>query len=272
MRIWCISRDGSDDLKNIRDLRVKAGKFCDAHGKEVPVDGDRETWLYFSNRDALDLVDKEARFKKNGGELPLVGPVTFTCGENVTANVDIWAQKDWAIVRGVSLDGKRPSYVAMAEQNLNYSIGNYEGKTAFQIYGDTGKKDKQEKWMSANEIPCVRFGVVDGDSCSIGTLSVLPSGKVKLLLCDQYGKQASDCLYAGSFNNIIVTGENQIFSHHTYDKTKVEILLKVSLDGNKKTAVEALSAPPVSFLLPGDTCWHDQGNENACGPYSFAEQ
>ncbi|MBN1578807.1 MAG: zinc dependent phospholipase C family protein [Chitinispirillaceae bacterium] len=274
MKVYLIYfKDGSDELikvRPVRQLQMKAGKFCDAHGKEVTVDGDRETWLYFSNREGLDLLDKEKRFKKSGGDLPIQGPYTFPCGEKVTVDIDIWAQKDWAIVRGKALDGQRPTSVAMAEQQTDYSIGASEGANAFRIYGSYGKKDSQEKWGADKPIPCVKFGSIEGDPCWVGTLSALPTDAVKLLLADQYGKSASEIIYAGSFNSIKATGDNQIFSHHTYDKAKVAVLMNVPRSGNQESSVDALAAPPDSFLLPGDTCWHDQDGENACGPFSFA--
>ncbi len=263
----------SDELaasRPVRRLQMKAGKFCDDNGKEVTVDGDRETWLYFSNRDELDLVDKEKRFKKSGGDLSLQGPFTFDCGEAVTAEVDIWAQKDWVIVRGRSLDGQRPASVAMAEQRNDYSIGYTTTSGAFRIYGSCIRKDEQEKWGADKPVLLVKFGAIEGDPCWIGTISAAPSGSVKLLLCDQYGANATDSLYAGSFNGITSAGDNQVFSHHTYNAAKVTSLLNIPRSGGQQSSVNALPAPPGSFLLPGDTCWHDQGRENACGPYSFA--
>lgn len=267
-------KDGSDDLITgtpVRPLTMKAGKFCDNSGNEVTVDGDRETWLYFSNHTTLDLVDRAKRFRKGGGDLPIQGPYTFPCGEDVTIDIDIWAQKDWAIMRGTALDGQRPAVVALAEQQTGYSIGKSTRPGRFSMHNYSGNKDDQERWGADKPVSCVTFGSIEGDPCWIGTLSAAPSTTLKLLAGDQYGTDKKKIIYAGSFNDITTTGDNQVFSHHTYDKTKVAGLMKIPRSGgDREAAVDALSEPPGSFYLPGDTCWHDQDGENACGPFSFA--
>jgi hypothetical protein len=255
----------------VRKLRAKKGKLHDyGTDKEETVDGDRDTFVYASNREDLDTSDRTVRFAKDKSGLPLVGPVKFPCGTNVTVSLKIWDQKDWVIIRGKTIDGKIPSGVAIADQKTDYSIGAREGAGAFRIHSSYDEKDNQETWGAGKPIALAKSGSIEGNPCWIGTLSASPSKTLKLLLIDKFDEKDTDVIYAGSFNNKKATGENQIFIQHTYDKAKVAQLMNVPRSGKQESTVDALPEPPGSFLLPGDTCWHDQGNENACGPYSFS--
>ena len=257
------------------------GKLCNPHTKSpLPIDCGREAWFYCSHRDDLFTTDVPGRFKKDGSGLPLVGPLIIPCGQDVEMQVDIWAQKDWVTVDGVPVDGVRPDDVRMAQWTENYSIG-YSGpispgKIVWSNYTDHREKMNQEKWRDATTIGAkpdppvslVNFSKDSNHPYWIGTLSKLPSIKAKLILIHD---SPNGTWYVTSFNALAPSGNNIAFtSRHIYDCNLVARLLALPADNIPPTLIDSFPQPPARCLLPGDICWHAQGQTNYCGAFSFA--
>lgn len=156
----------------------------------MPVDGDRVACFYFSHRDDLLSLLRERWFARDGSGLPLLGPVQIPSTDPARVMVDIWQQKDWAIVRGKNLFNARPDNVKMGEWREDYTPGRpaqfADGSGwGYFPYGDHREKEKQERWKGSaglSSLPDLcRFGAPRGDPMWIGTLSALPSQKAKLL-------------------------------------------------------------------------------------------
>ncbi len=74
-----------------------------------------------------------------------------------------------------------------------------------------------------------------------------------------------------SFNEVLRTGENAVFSHHTYDGAKVDALAaRLPPTTGRSDALLARFPPPRRALLPGDTCWQTQKHTEHCGSFSMA--
>ncbi|MBN2036721.1 MAG: OmpA family protein [Chitinispirillaceae bacterium] len=260
----------------VRKLRAKKGRLHDfGTDKEVTVDGDRDTFVYVSHREDLDTTDRATRFAKDKSGLPLVGPVTFPCGENVTVSLKAWDQNDWVIVKSYPVDGKEPDAVFLADWKTDYKIGYYgktkdTGEAGFWNYGDPAFKSSQETWnknSSPVELPFITAS--NGDKRYVGTLSLHPTSEVKILCAVK--RSGGGILYAGSLNELKFEKKNiERNSFHTYDKTLVARLLALKQDEDQASAIDALPQPPATYYLPGDMCWHSQGKTNNCGAYSFA--
>jgi hypothetical protein len=125
-------------------------------------------------------------------------------------------------------------------------------------------------------IDLVRLAAPSGVPLLVGTLSALPKGKAKLLAfhsvsSDTKAAGTSGPIVVATWNALLPSGKNlEIAGLHRFDKALVKRLeaLKASDQGN--AAVDALPAPPASFLLPGDMNWQDQGQTNNCGAFSFS--
>jgi hypothetical protein len=264
---------GSSDLDRVQRYKINEGKLHDpATNARLVMECDREVWFYFSHRDDLLSLDNGRWFAKDRSGLPLLGPFVIPRGPDGKLELNIWDQKDWAIVRGTRVDGTRPDGVKMCEWQEDYDIGQLlglaSGGLGFFPHGDHREKERQEKWKSGPPIDHVHFGNPGGDPMWIGTLSALPSDKAKLLLIHN-GSHGP--LFAGSYNEVAPTGDNQDFpGHHVYDAAQVASLLALPASDQPTSAVDALPAPPRRCLLPGDICWQDQGQTNNCGAYSFS--
>ncbi len=266
--------DDSDKLEKVHRLVMKGGIL---HGyyseKPATIDGDREACFYFSHRDDLTATDRDTRFAKNKSGLPLIGPVTVPLGQDAEVKLNLWDQKDWAVFRNKSVDGKQADGIKMAEWKEDYSIGKlFNLKTGGQGFFPNGKsteKDVQETWKSNPPIDLIQFGKYDGDPMWLGTLSLPPTEKVKLLLEHETGSGKS--IFVGSYNEIKHEGDNIIIHGlHTYKKEIVDKLMAIKRYDQSNAKIDALPAPPDRAVLPGDMCWQDQGQTNNCGPYSFS--
>jgi len=261
------------DMAHCNRYSVVDGKLCDPnHDKPEPIDCDREAWFYCSHRDDLRGSDVKRRFKKDRSGLPLVGPIMIPCGQDVEVQVDIWSQNDWIVVDGVEVDSVRPSGVLLAEWNEAYRVGyigtNDDGETVWGTYHDQREKMKQEHWRGGDPIELVNFSTDSSKPLWVGTLSELPTPKAKALLLHGSGSSA---WHVGSFNELAKTGANFLRrSYHTYDKKLVAKLAALPPEDIPAALIDALPDPPSRCLLPGDICWHDQGDTNYCGAYSFA--
>lgn len=260
------------DLAHTQRYLAVDGKLCDPASRAPdPVDCDREAWFYCSHRDDLRGTDVANRFKKDGSGLPLVGPVMIPCGQDVQVQVDIWGQSDWIVVDGVAVDGVRPSGVLMAEWNDAYSIGYSgvsDGEQVWATYRDQREKMNQERWRGVYPIELVNFSTDASRPLWVGTLSALPTTKAKAILIH---KPSTFAWHVGSFNELSKASANHMRkSHHTYDKNLVSRLAALPVKNIPPAQIDALPNPPARCLLPGDICWHDQGDTNYCGAYSFA--
>jgi hypothetical protein len=258
---------------------MKNGKLCDVNTEDqLTIDCDRDAFFYFSHRrDLFSGSGASNRFQRDGSRLPLMGPIHVPCGADAEIRLDIWSQNDWFIVKGVEVDGMLPSNVLMAEWQEDYTIGYYEysedGEYGFFIYGDHRQKDQQEKWTAQSSgtapIRMTNFALSGSDPMWIGTLSELPGiDEAKILLEHQ---ASGGTLFCGSFNQVVDTGSNIIVpSHHVYKRDLVQRLLTLPTDNISPASIDTFPDPPPRILLPGDICWHDQGQTNYCGLYSFA--
>jgi hypothetical protein len=264
-------------IESVTLCKVKEGRLWDYPKAEnrVPLFGNRQAWFYFSHRDDLKLLKEEEWFKRDGTGLPLVGPICIPAGEDPRVNVDIWSQKDWAIVRAKLVDGERLSEVQMCDWHDDYRPG-FRGtslKTGQPVYcpdGDFRHKEYQETWKGSPQTPCplVQLGRPNNVPMWVGTLSALPTPKAKLLLVHSAGREGN--VNVATYNEIAPTGRNQEFpGHHLYDEGLASLLLSVDAKDMPPEQVDALPAPPPRCILPGDICWADQGQTNHCGAYSF---
>jgi len=272
------------DLESVSHFVVRDGHFQLPSGSSpAAMDCDREAFFYFSHRGDLanDAALRPARFAKDRSGLPLVGPIVVPCGQDAELQVDLWQQNDWVLFRARQIDGNGPESVKMADQRDDYTLGarlpRTDGKIGFFIHGKPHDKDVQERWDTAlPPIDLVRLAAPSGVPLLVGTLSALPKGRAKLLA---FHSVTSDTKAAGTSGPIVVatwnalapSGKNlEIRGLHRFDKALVKRLesLKASDPGN--AAVDALPAPPASFLLPGDMNWQDQGQTNNCGAFSFS--
>jgi hypothetical protein len=266
---------GGSELESVRRYTLKEGKLWDdGAGKNAALDRDRPTWFYFTHRDDLLSLDQVKWFTHAGKGLPLLGPISVPCGSQDDLNIDIWQQKDWAIVHGPRVDGVRLDKVKMTEWKEDYHTGQLlpfaDGSgMGFFPMGDFRKKQVQETWKGGTPIDLVHLGNPDTNPMWVGTLSALPAPKAKLLLVHQSASAGE--IFATSYNEIAPTGRNQDFpGHHRYNQGLVNQLLSVPSSGQKAAGVDSLPNPPARLLLPGDMCWQDQGQTNNCGAFSFS--
>jgi hypothetical protein len=263
----------SDKIKNIGKYIIKEGKLCGiSSGNPLPVDCNRECYIYFSNRS--DLTDDQSKnFKKDKTGLPLLGPLKIPCGSNPEIKLNIWDQNDWIIIRGKRVDGERPDEIKIADWNDNYTIGYpaklNSGEDGFVKYGDSREKETQEKWKGNVPINLVHLGNPGEDPMWAGTLSALPAKKAKILLVHKVNSGGN--LNVGSFNEIVPIGKNiDLPAYHVYNESLVESLAALAADDQEAGMIDQLPDPPARSLIPGDMCWQDQGQTNHCGPYSFS--
>ncbi len=244
-------------------------------GEPASIDCDREAFFYFSHRNGFMKGGKFGLFTKDKSKLPLLGPIRVPCGQNAEIRLDMWSQNDWAIINGKEVDGKRADIYLMADFNENYQVGFFgldkKGVNRFFIFGDNRLKEKQEKFIrDFDPFELINFAPGAPDPLWIGTVSALPTAKCKLIMGVKRDGQPAPS-HVGSFNEIVPTGQNQVFdSHHTFDRNLVNRLLALPRDDQPAASIDALPDPPARFLLPGDICWHDQGQTNFCGAFSFA--
>jgi hypothetical protein len=280
-------KDGSDTLASVRTLFAKKGTLHSSRDADTPVtiDADRETWVYVSNRadlDTIDVTERARRFAKDRSGLPLGGPMTFACGEAVETLIDVWKQNDWVVVKGVPVDSKAPDSVWMGDWRTNYSIGWHgttkkDNKPCFIMYGDyTKKQDSQESWnYSGMPIKLSHIINTAGEKRWLGTLSLIKAPSAKVFLAadvnDKDNLGTKKYIFGSSFNDIKAESVNHdLPGFHTYNKNLAGHLLGLNVKPSDAAAIDALPAPPEQFTLPGDICWHTQGNTNFCGAYSFA--
>ncbi len=265
---------GGSELDSVQRYSLKEGKLWDeAAQHNALLDRDRPTWFYFTHRDDLLSLDQNKWFTHDGTGLPLLGPISVPCDAKGELNIDIWQQKDWAIVRGPRVDGERLDKAKMTEWQEDYQTGKLlplqKGGMGFFPHGDFREKQVQEHWKGGAPIDLVHLGNPGTNPMWVGTLSALPTPKAKLLLVHQSSSAGE--IFATSYNEIIPTGKNQDFpGHHRYKQSMVSQLLAVPRSGQKPNQVDSLPAPPARCLLPGDMCWQDQGQTNSCGAFSFS--
>jgi hypothetical protein len=262
-------------------FELKGGKLCKP-GTEVPepLDVGKEVYFYFSHRDDLDTSETNG-FVLDISGFPLIGPITIPPGVDPVLHIDIWQQNDWCVVHNVPVDGRAATKVLMADWNEAYENGpdkwTVGHPTRYMIYTDHEKKDEQEQWNGSDPISLVEISIVDNSPVLVGTVSKLPESKCKLLM--QHGGD-SDKVYATTFNEIEPNGENQLFrSHHTYDRHMVNLLAAINPEpeasgpNSENEVIDTFQEPPERCLLPGDTCWQDQTDEDRpalCGTFSFS--
>ena len=266
---------GGSELDSVKRYSLKEGKLRDdAAGQNGLLDKDRPVWFYFSHRDDLLSLDQSKWFTHDGKGLPLLGPISVPCDAKGELNIDIWQQKDWAIVRAPRVDGVRLDKVKMTEWKENYNIGQLlafrdQPGMGFFPDGDYRKKQVQETWKGGSPIDLIHLGNPGNNPMWVGTLSALPTPKAKLLLV--HVSASAGEIYATSYNEIAPTGKNQDRpGHHQYDQGRVSRLLSVPRSPSKNSDVDSLADPPARVLLPGDMCWQDQGQTNSCGAFSFS--
>ncbi len=261
------------DVAHTQRYAAVDGKLCDRYSKTPePIDCDREAYLYCSHRDDLRDGDPTTKFKKDGSGLPLVGPIMIPCGQDVEVQVDIWAQNDWIVIDAVDVDGAKPSGVLMGEWKETYDIGYpgvlEDGTNVWGSYNDQREKMRQEAWKGVRPIEFLNFSTDASKPLWVATLSDLPTPKAKAILTHSSGTFA---WHVGSFNELVKQSTNILRrSHHTYDKNLVSQLIALPNEDIPPSRIDALSDPPARCLLPGDICWHNQGQTNYCGAYSFA--
>jgi hypothetical protein len=268
-------RRGSNELECVHRHTFKEGKLWDLEkNARAKIVCNSQAWLYFSHRDDLLELDQAKWFARDKSGFPLLGPFTIPCGPDAKVELDVWQQKDWAIVHSPRVDGAFPDNVKMAEWREDYQTGQLlpmvKGGMGFFPHGDYKKKQQQERWKGAENttIDLIHWGNPDTHPMWVGTLSALPSDKAKLLLVHKAGGNE---VYGTSYNELAPTGENQIFpGHHQYDQKLVAQLLAVPDEDQGNAKVDALPTPPARCLLPGDACWQDQGQTNNCGAFSFS--
>jgi hypothetical protein len=266
-------KDGT--VRDVGKFRAKAGKLTDfTTGAAVFIDCDRDVTIYCSNRD--DFLDdaslRSTLFAKDRSGLPLT-PVHIPCGEKAQVEVDIWSQDDWVVVPAPLVDGKRTVKVTMAAFREDYQLGSETGGGQFARFHKQSDKEGQEFWTrkpaggtDKSEIDLVKLDKPGPDPLWVGTLSRIPQGmpSAKVFL-------VSDGLHAGSFNELKPgAGNIELLGFHTYDQAAVNKLLALKDSSPKEATLDPLPAPPARFLLPGDICWHDQGQTNFCGAFSLA--
>jgi len=266
-------KGATDELESAARFLMVDGKFFDeAKGRPAVVVSTRDVWLYFSNRNDLLTLDKAKFLARDKSGLPLLGPFRLPHGTDAKFTVDIWAQKDWAIVRGTDIDSAHTETPRMAEWRDDYNIGELlpllKGGMGFFPKGDQRQKMSQEKWKGSIPIKLPLLGEPGGRKLWAGTLTGLPKPKAKVLLT--HAVSGGD-LFVGSYNELAPTGANQdLPGHHRFNKTLVAQLLAVPASDQPNAVVDALPTPPSRVLLPGDICWADQGQTNNCGAFSFA--
>ena len=117
-------RGNTAEITSAQRFSFKEGKLWNADTNALaPLDCNRMTWFYFSHRDDLLTLDQSQWLKRDGSGLPLLGPILVPGGIDAAINLDIWQQKDWAIVRGVRVDGVRLDKVEMTEWKEDYVTG-----------------------------------------------------------------------------------------------------------------------------------------------------
>ncbi|WP_437755092.1 hypothetical protein [Sorangium sp. So ce1389] len=276
--LYCYVVTFQDDgtIKDVQLYKMNLGQLADPATDAVRrIECDCDVWLYFSHRDDLDKpLLREHRFSKIGGTLPLLGPVRIPCGRNVEVHVDLWQQKDWIIVFSQDIGYGKFDTAKMADWHGRYSICTIDPLTKeFSLHGDQKLKDEQEVWKGVSTasgggpIALSHWSDYGDIAMWVGTLSDTPTPQVKILLTKN---GTNVCTY-----NQITRGSDNVlrYGFHVYDQTLVKQLEDARLvsPGREQNAlIDALPDPPIRFLLPGDMVWYNQGQRNACGPFSFA--
>jgi len=272
----------NDTLQSVRIFTFNQGKLSDVNTKAaVPIECGKDVYFYFSHRgDLIEPSRQKVRFHINRMGLPLIGPVRIPCGNDPELRVNIWDQKDWFIVHNVDVDQGRFDAVKMADWQDRYSIGYYTNinrndkpQKIFKLFYNYDYKDKQESWKGVTKgfgrgpIPLLHWGNPNNIPMYIGTLSVPPKKKLKILLM-------KNGINVGSYNEIKKGSDNlERNGHHQFNQLLVARLMANGLESpgpDQNALIDKLPNPPMRFLLPGDMCWNYQGHTPNCGAFSFA--